>query len=383
MTDRRRAAGEIPAHLRDFADVYRRSPREASLEWFQDARFGLFIHYGLYSLLGRGEWVMYNEQIPVAEYEKLKENFRAEAFDAEAIADLAVEAGMRYINFTTRHHDSFSLFRTTESDFSSVDSPAGRDLVAELAAACEKRGLGLFLYYSYGADWRHPYFLSNEIGVPCSRPDYAMPDPSYLLETENDFSRYLSFMEAQLHELFTQYGSIAGVWFDLVTPCYHRPDLFPVEDSYRLVRELQSHALVAFKQGVSGSEDFMAQEMSFVPLEPRLRAGGADDSAIARSLAVWQQHQGKWNEVCTIMQDKGWGYRQDAIHVDADEVWARLGYARANRCNLLLNTGLLPDGSVHPQDRATLLKVGDRIGREGYPVNGEIIRGSDTGAGAI
>nr|WP_141711542.1 alpha-L-fucosidase [Jiangella alba] len=114
----------MPAYLRGYDEVFRHSPREASLRWFRDARFGLFLHFGLYSLLGRGEWVMYHEQIPVREYERLKNEFRADAFDADAIAELAVQAGMRYINLTTRHHDSFSLFRTDESTFSSTESPA-------------------------------------------------------------------------------------------------------------------------------------------------------------------------------------------------------------------------------------------------------------------
>ncbi|WP_074946191.1 alpha-L-fucosidase [Jiangella alba] len=97
--------------------------------------------------------------------------------------------------------------------------------MGELAAACEKRGLGFFLYYSYGADWRHPYFLSNDVGVPCSRPEYPVDDPAYRYAREEDFQHYLRFVDNQLRELLCNYGSVAGVWFDLVSPCYYRPDL--------------------------------------------------------------------------------------------------------------------------------------------------------------
>src|SRR5512139_529619 len=123
--------------------------REQSMDWFRKARFGLFMHYGVYSILGRGEWVMFNEAIPVAEYSKLKDRFTADRFDADKICDMAAAAGMKYVNMTARHHDSFCLFKTGQTDFSSVASPARRDLIGELTAAARKRGLGIFYYYSY------------------------------------------------------------------------------------------------------------------------------------------------------------------------------------------------------------------------------------------
>src|SRR5215831_3898287 len=136
-------APAVPSYLRGYEKLYARDPRAAAVEWFRNARFGLFLHYGLYSLLGRHEWVQYREKIPVAEYAKLREQFVADRFDAERIVKLAAEARMRYITITTRHHDSFCLFRTRHTDFNSLQSPARRDLIAELAKACERRGLGL------------------------------------------------------------------------------------------------------------------------------------------------------------------------------------------------------------------------------------------------
>jgi alpha-L-fucosidase len=101
------ATSDVPSHLVDYSDLYRRDPHEAALAWFADARYGLFLHFGLYSILGRGEWVMFQEAIPVAEYEKLVDQFHPDRFDADFITDLAREAGMKYITATTRHHDSF------------------------------------------------------------------------------------------------------------------------------------------------------------------------------------------------------------------------------------------------------------------------------------
>ena len=118
---------KIPAYLREFEDVYRSNPRQAALEWFSNARFGLFIHYGLYSIVGTHEWMQLRDGIPVQEYEKLMLQFDASCFDADEITDLALEAQMKYVNITTRHHDGFCLFETQFSDFNSVNSPAKRD----------------------------------------------------------------------------------------------------------------------------------------------------------------------------------------------------------------------------------------------------------------
>lgn len=139
--------GQVPAYLQDFEEHYKENPREANLRWFKEARFGMFIHYGLYRQLGKGEWVQLSDTIPLDEYAKLKDTFTASGFDADFIVQLAKKAGMKYITITSKHHDGFCLFRTKETDYKSVNSPAGRDLMAELAQACEKEGLGLFLYY--------------------------------------------------------------------------------------------------------------------------------------------------------------------------------------------------------------------------------------------
>jgi alpha-L-fucosidase len=339
--------------LKGYEKPYAEDPRRAAVEWFQQARFGLFMHYGLYSLLGRGEWVMLREKIPVAEYAKLKGKFTAARFDADFIAELALAAGMKYVNLTSKHHDGFCLFRTRETDFASVSSPARRDLVGELAAACRKRGLGLFLYYSYAADWRHPYFYAREAGWESARPDYAPPEPTYLWRQDQDFKLYLRFAHNQLRELLTQYGPVAGIWLDPIMGYYRRPDLFPIAQTYQLIRSLQPQCLISFKQGANGEEDFAAPE--------RGMAAHRFKGDVAQ--AAWEKNRHKHGEVCETLQARVWGYNQaeDGRHHTADEVMKMLEAARAGRANLLLNTGPWGDGAIHPEDVATLKEVGRRL----------------------
>lgn len=334
--------------------------REETLTWFKDARFGLFMHYGVYSILGRGEWVQLREAIPVSEYAKLKDQFKADKFDADFITDLALEAGMKYVNLTSRHHDSFSLFRTKETDFNSVNWPARRDLIGELTEACRKKGLGVFYYYSYALDWRHPYFYSREAGLPIwssARPDYKDPQPEYKFKKDQDFKHYIDFVHAQIRELLTQYGPISGLWLDPIMGYYARPDLFPIERTYALIRELQPGCLICFKQGANGDEDYVAPE----------RTGVAHRQGGEVGRRAWELNRGKPGEICDTFQERVWGYQKadDKKHRDAGEVMRMLEEAARLNANLLLNTGPLPDGSIHAEDAATLREVGKRLRRKG------------------
>lgn len=352
----------VPSYLAGYEPQYAKDPRQAAVEWFSHAGFGLFMHYGLYSLLGRGEWVMLREAIPVAEYERLKSRFTARCFDADLITDLALEAGMRYVNITTRHHDSFCLFETAQDDYHSMASPARRDLVGELSEQCAKKGLGLFLYYSYAADWRHPYFYSREAGWDCARPHYPRPEPSYRFEGDEDFAHYIAFVHAQLTELLTHYGPVAGIWFDPICGYYSRPDLFPIQDTYALIRRLQPQALIAFKQGATGDEDFAAPERRGQSLEERFE--DPRKRQVARE--AWERNRGKHGEICDTLQPGWWGYNaaDEGKHRTWEEVLGALAAAREAGCNLLMNTGPLPEGDIHPVDAATLRQVGAHL-REG------------------
>src|SRR5438128_9847585 len=152
----------------------------AAREWFQDARFGLFVHWGVYSVLGDGEWVMNNRKIPAADYEKLPAQFNPVAFDAAEWVALAKAAGMKYITITSKHHDGFAMFDSKVSDYNVVArTPYKKDVLKLLAEECRKQGLKLFFYYSQ-LDWHHPdYFPLGRTGQTLGRPD------------KGDFARYL------------------------------------------------------------------------------------------------------------------------------------------------------------------------------------------------
>ena len=342
---------ETPSYLAGREEAFKTNPRATNLEWFQEAGYGMFIHYGLYSLLEKGEWVQLRDTIPVAEYAKLKDRFTASAFDADQITDLAIAAGMKYITITSKHHDGFCLFETKATDFHVLNSPAGRDLIKELYEACEEKGLALFLYYSYGADWKHPYFYPRESGWANARPAYTEPQAEYKYEKEADFQIYVNFVHTQLREILTQYPNIAGVWFDPIMGYYSRPDLFPIDSTYALVRSLSPHALISFKQGANGDEDFMAPE----------RGGNArvgEKFEVARK--VYELNRGKPIEICNTLQPHAWGYnkKHDGQHKSADEVLEMLSEAKAMDANLLLNVGPKGDGSFPEEDIRALTEAG-------------------------
>ena len=336
-----------PRFLKDYGELYAEDPRAACLQWFREAKYGLFLHYGLYSLLGRHEWLQFREKIPVAEYAKLKDEFTAAQFDADAIAAFAVDAGMRYVNITTRHHDSFSLFGTAENDFHSVSSPAGRDLVGELAAACDRQGIGFCCYYSHGRDWRHPHAPNNGEWGGSARPKYDPPEPTYAYGDDHHLDLYLEFMRNQITELLTKVDApIAAIWLDgIAVPLSGDRSRFKCQELYGHIHSLSPHVLVSYKQSLLGTEDFLAPEHKAV------------------------DNHGKPGEICTTLCPGSWGYLEEGRgkHRTADDVWDTLRYARERGWNLLLNTGPLPDGSLDPEDVPTLLAVGDRLRAEGFP----------------
>lgn len=354
----------VPSYLNEYASLYEKDPHAAALEWFTNARFGLMMHYGLYSQIGHGEWVMLREKIPVAQYEKLKETFNPVNFDADKIADLALAAGMKYITVTAKHHEGFCLFRTAQTTYNSYDSPARRDMIGELSQACRKKALGLFLYYSYALDWHHPYFCAPRAGCTSFRPDYAEPQPQYLWRKDSDFRLYINYVHNELRELLTHYGPLAGIWFDPIIPYYARPDLFPITETYALISSLQPQCLISFKQGANGSEDFAAPERAKVrklnldSVFPDLRPMGADVASRA-----WQENKGKKIEICSTLQPANWGYDKaaDGKHIHAEAVMNLLHDAWSVKANLLLNTGPLPDGSIPAEDVKTLREVGQRL----------------------
>ena len=173
-------------------------PSESNLkarQWFQDAKFGMFIHWGVYSVPGRGEWVMENEEIPITEYEKFAPQFNPTGFSAAEIVSLAKSAGMKYITITSKHHDGFAMFATKQNKWNIVDAtPYAKDPLKQLAEECRKQGIKLFFYHSQ-LDWHNPDYL------PLGRTGHSAGRVG-----SGDFNRYLEFMDAQLSELLTNYG---------------------------------------------------------------------------------------------------------------------------------------------------------------------------------
>lgn len=349
----------VPTYLEDFREQYREDPREANRSWFREAEYGMFIHYGLYSLLEKGEWVQLRDTIPVAEYAQLKDRFTASGFDADRITDIALEGGMKYITITSKHHDGFCLFDTRATDFNVMNSPAGRDLIRELYTSCQEKGLGLFLYYSFAADWKHPYFYSRESGWQNARPAYQETQPEYLFREDTDFILYVDYVHRQLVELLTQYPQIAGIWFDPIMGFYHRPDLFPIDSTYALIRRLSPHALISFKQGANGDEDFVAPE----------RSGNAQvgqQFEVAR--VVYDLNRDKPREICNTLQPHAWGYHRanDGKHKSAGDILEMLHQADSMDANLLLNVGPKGDGSFPEEDIEAIITAGKHL-RERNP----------------
>ncbi|MBU3011354.1 alpha-L-fucosidase [Polaribacter vadi] len=342
---------EVPSYLKGYEDAYAKNPRVAALQWFEEAKFGMFIHYGLFSLTEGywgeihskpAEWVQLRAKVRPDEYAKLADKFTAENFDADLITDLAVDAGMKYINITTRHHDGFSLFDTEFSDFKSTNSAAKRDLVAELAEQCHKKGLGLFFYYSHGRDWKHPHSPNREDWGGNPKPDYNPKEESYKYGEEQDLQLYVDFMKNQITELLTKYGPIAGIWLDGRAVPNSTPEKIAelkIQELYDHIHSLQPQVLVSYKQGVLGTEDFKAPERHFK---------GESDVPL---------------EICNTMQPYAWGYDRDndVGHKTTDEVMEMLAHTKKMKANLLLNIGPLPDGTVFPDDIKTLKEVGKRL----------------------
>ena len=168
--------------------------QKSRMAWWHDAKFGMFIHWGIYAIPGRGEWVQWNEQIPVEEYAKLADKFQPDKFDADAWASTAKAAGMKYMVLTTRHHDGFCLFDSKASDFTSVKTAAHRDFVADYVKAVRKAGLHVGFYYS-PLDWRFPGFFL---------PDIQLNSAEAMREQYH----------RQMEELLSNYGQIDVIWFD-------------------------------------------------------------------------------------------------------------------------------------------------------------------------
>jgi alpha-L-fucosidase len=319
--------------------------RLAAREWYREARFGMFIHWGVYSLLGQGEWVMQNRQIRVGPYEWLASTFNPVKFDAHEWVALARAAGMRYITITSRHHDGFSMFGTKTTKYNIVDwTPFGRDPMTELAEECRRQGLKLFFYYSQ-LDWHHPdYWPRGGTGRATGRPDGG------------DWDRYLDFMDQQLTELLTNYGPIGGIWFDGM---WDKPDAeWRLPHTYALIHRLQPTALIIpnHHQAPLPGEDVQTFEQDL----PGANTAGFNTTSIG-ALPL---------ETSLTMNDS-WGFTiTDQAFKSPTELIHYLVRAAGNDANLLLNVGPRPDGTIQPEFVERLKAVGQWLDTYGTSIYG-------------
>jgi alpha-L-fucosidase len=332
--------------------------RAAARAWFRDARFGMFVHWGVYSQLGQGEWVMQNRSIPVDTYEWLASAFNPIKFDAHEWVSLAKSAGVRYITITARHHDGFSMFATKATRYNVVDwTPFARDPMRALADECRRAGIKLFFYYSQ-LDWHHPdYWPRGGTGRSTGRPE------------SGEWSRYLDFMDQQLTELLSNYGPIGGIWFDGM---WDKPDAdWRLDRTYALIHRLQPSALIVpnhHKAPLPG-EDVQTFEQDL----PGANTAGFNTREIG-SLPL---------ETSLTMNDS-WGFNITDRKLKSTR--ALIGYlvrAAGNDANLLLNIGPRPDGTIQPEAVERLRAIGDWLrvyGASIYGTRGGPIRPRPWGA---
>ncbi len=302
-------------------------------EWYRDAKFGMFVHWGVYSLLGQGEWVMQNREIQVGPYEWLASTFNPGRFDAREWVALAKAAGMRYITITARHHDGFSMFATKATPYNIADwTSFKRDPLKELADECRRQGLKLFFYYSQ-LDWHHPdYWPRGRTGRVTGRPE------------DGEWARYLDFMDRQLEELLTGYGPLGGIWFDGM---WDKPDAgWRLERTYGLIHRLQPSALIIpnHHQAPLPGEDVQTFEQDL----PGANTAGFNTKEI-----------GALPLETSLTMNRSWGFNiTDHNFKSGREIVGYLVRAAGNDANLLLNVGPRPDGTIQPEAVARLREVG-------------------------
>lgn len=315
-------------------------------EWFRDAKFGLFVHWGPYSVLGVEEWVMQKHQIDKPTYERVASFFNPTEFDAEEWVLMAKDAGMRYVTFTAKHHDGFGMFDSAQTDWDIVDSsPYGKDIVRQLAEACRKHGLRLFLYYSQ-LDWyQDDYYPRGSTGHHSGRPDTG------------DWDAYIDYMNAQLTELLTNYGDVAGIWFD---GWWDRKDAdWRLRETYDLIHELQPGAMIGSNhhQAPKPGEDFQMFEKDL----PGHNTAGFSGEASVGSLPL---------ETAETIAHR-WGFSlMDRNYKSVDELIRYLVRAAGYDGNFLLNVGPMPNGKIQPEFVERLAAIGDWTDRYGDTIYG-------------
>ena len=306
---------------------------------FADSKFGIFIHWGIYSMFAQGEWYLQNAEIEKAEYAKAADAFYPHRFDAKAWVAAIKDAGAKYICFTSRHHDSFSMWDTAESDYNIVDAtPFGRDVIKELADECHKQGIKLHLYYSH-LDWARDEYPMGRTGKKIIGRD----------TTKVDWSKYYDFMNRQLTELLTNYGEIGAIWFDGWWD--HDEDSIPfdwqLQEQYAMIHRLQPQCLVGnnHHQVPFSGEDIQIFERD-LPGENKAGLSGQDVSRLPL-------------ETCQTMNGM-WGYKLiDQNYKSTETLIQYLVSAAGKGANLLMNVGPQPNGEIPAAALQRLKEMGE------------------------
>lgn len=314
--------------------------RLSAREAFRKLRYGMFVHWGVYSLLGRGEWVMFQEKIPVGEYEKLPPQFNPVKFNAAEWLDLIESAGMRYLTITSKHHDGFCMYDSDLTDYKITNTPFKRDPIEELASECQKRGIALMFYYS-PLDWRHP--------------DYR-----------GDWAAYSAYWKGQVEELIRKYDPI-GIWLDgcwepeAVRRDIHAMDeLWKLSEFYAQLRAKNPGLIICNNHHLEPlpEEDIQTFEQDLP---------GQNKIGFNYTLPV----EGALGETCLTINNN-WGYHhRDFKHKSVEEIIRALSFCAHADANLLLNVGPRPDGTIQPEHAGRLIAVGGWLA-----LNGEAIYGT-------
>jgi alpha-L-fucosidase len=330
--------------------AYQPSPENLKArEEFQDAKFGMFIHWGVYSVLGDGEWVLHNRKLTVQEYDRLPAFFDPEKFDAKTWVSLAKSAGMKYITITSRHHDGFAMFDSKVSDWNIVQrTPYGKDPIKMLADECHRQGIKLFFYYSQ-LDWHNPDYYPR--GATAVEWDNGRPD-------HGDWNAYLdTYMDGQLRELLTNYGPIGGIWFDGM---WDKPNAdWHLEKTYALIHQLQPAALIIpnHHQTPRPGEDVQTFEKDI----PGQNTAGFNTKYVSQQLPL---------ESSNTINDS-WGFNiGDSHYKSAEELVELLVRAAGNNSNLLLNIGPMPNGAIQEEFVTRLHAIGEWMSRYGDTIYG-------------
>ncbi len=324
------------------------------MHWWREARFGLFIHWGLYAVpagewKGKntyGEWIRHSARIPLEVYDRFRTEFNPVKFDADAWVQMARDAGMKYIVITSKHHDGFCMFDTKQTDFDIMNTPFGRDPMKELAKACEKYGLKFCFYHSI-MDWHHPDYLPRRDWETNRSVEGA------------DFGRYIGYMKAELNELLTGYGKLGVLWFDGEWENTWNEKYG--KEIYHYVRSLQSGILVNNRVGAGRLDmEGLTREGAF----------GGDFGTPEQQIPATGLSGVDW-ETCMTMNDH-WGYNKaDKNFKSSREMIRMLADIASKGGNYLLNVGPDAQGLIPPESVERLQDIGRWM-----KVNGESIHGT-------